>query len=257
MTTRQAAEDSAPAKTAGDRAFRGLFLVFLLTFLNLAGMFLTAVGLNALGEWNAWQFVGLFGVVEAGSGLANLVTPNLWAMPVVEQETSQRTKTVLALQTLMLAHWGGLARTGAGIVMIAVAGWHQGVSAETVLLLPLCLTIAWLQISLSALLARLGVAFYKYDVLQITLDWYKKISLPPISLSASALQFCLSLITIPAISFLKPGVLYQPEVAPSTEGLAILIASAVVATVVALIVWFPRIAVRAPREQQEEAEIRA
>lgn len=258
MTSKQATKGARPGvKNSGDRAFRGLFLVFLLTFLNLAGMLLTALGLNALGEWTTWQFVGLFGIVEAASGLANIVTPNLWAMPVVEQETSKRTRSVLALETLTLAHWGGLARTFAGIVMIGAAGWNEGFGAPTVLLIPLCLVIAWLQAGLSAVIARAGVAYHEYDVLQITLNWHREIELPPISLSASALQFVLSLITIPAISVLAPSVLYQPEIGPSAEALAVLTAFTILVTLVAFATWYPRIAVRAPREQQQEAEARA
>lgn len=257
MTENQAARERAPDSSSGNRAFRGLFLVFFLTFLNLAGMTLTAIGLNALGEWTIWQFVGLFGVVEAASGLANVVTPNLWAMPVLEQETSNRTRTVLALETLRLAHWGGLARTLAGVVMIAAAGYHAGVGPASILLLPLVLCIAWLQVAISAVMARGGVAWHRYDVVKVTLDWYDRIEVPPISLSASALQFVLSLITIPAISVLQPGVLYQPELAPSTGSLGWLIGFTLLCTVVALLAWFPRISLHAPREQQQEAEARA
>lgn len=220
-------------------------------------MGLTAVGLNALGEWTLWQFVGLFGVIEAGSGLANVVTPNLWAMPVLEQETSARTKTVLALETLGLAHWGGLARTLAGIVMIAVAGQHEGFAATSVLLLPMILVIALLQIGLSAVIARGGVALHRYDVLQVTLNWYREIPVPPISLSASMLQFVLSLITLPAISILRPGVLYQPELAPASDAVIILTGVTLLTVIAGLAAWYPRIAVRAPREQQQEAEARA
>jgi hypothetical protein len=49
-TEKQATEERAPDSSSGKRAFRGLFLVFFITFLNLAGMALTAVGLNALGD---------------------------------------------------------------------------------------------------------------------------------------------------------------------------------------------------------------
>jgi hypothetical protein len=257
LTTEQAREARTPDSSSGNRAFRGLFLVFALTFLNLAGMALTAIGLNALGEWTVWQFVGLFGVVEAASGLANVVTPNLWAMPVLEQETSARTKTVLALETLTLAHWGGIARCLAGAAMIVAAGQHEGISGQTILVLPLIAVIAWLEVALSALMARGGVAWHRYDVLQVTLNWYREIPVPPISLSASALQFVLSLITIPAISVLNPSVLYQPELAPSVSGLAYLVVFSIVATAVGLVAWYPRIALRAPREQQQEAEARA
>lgn len=218
------------------------------------GLLLTAVGLNALGEWSQWQFVGLFGVVEMGSGIANVITPNLWAMPVVEQETSKRTQTVLALDTLLIPHWGGLARSVAGLAMIGAAGWHEGFGPATSLLVPLCLAIAALQLGLSALTARAGVALHKYDVVGVTLNWFKEIRVPPISLSASALQFVLNLITIPAMSVLSPGALYQPEIGPSVGGLNILTAVTIAAAAGGLLAWWGRIARRAPREQRVETE---
>lgn len=251
------APDGSGRKTANGRAFRGLFLVFVLTFLNLAGLTLTAIGLNALGDWSIWQFIGLFGLVEAGSGLANLITPNLWAMPVVEQETSNRTRTVLAVQTLALLHWGGLARTAAGAVMIVAAAYQSGVHSSFVLLPAAIGLIAWLQVALSALLARAGVAWHDYDVVQMTFNWYRTFELPPISLSASALQFALSLITIPAITVLRPGVLYQPGMGIPSATVLLLALATLLTTVLALAAWYPRISLRAPAEQLQEAEARA
>jgi hypothetical protein len=248
---------SGSGKT-GDRrrAFRGLALVFALTFLNLAGMLLTALGLNALGDWTAWQFVGLFGAVEVSSGLANVLTPNFWALPVVESETSHRTRVQLALETLLIPHWGGLARTAGGVVMLLAAGYHEGFGEASALILPFCLLFASLQLAVSALTARLGVAFPSYDVVQATLSWYRRIELPPVSLSASALQFVLSLITIPAISVLAPGAFYQPEIGPSHAGLAYLTGATLLAALAALAAWHDRLAWNAPPEQVQETEAR-
>lgn len=258
MSTTQAADDdSQDTRRSGNRAFRGLFLVFTLTFLNLVGITLTAVGLNAMGDWTIWQFIGLFGIVEAGSGLANVVTPNLWAMPVVEQETSHRTKSVLALDTLMMPHWGGLARTVAGVVMIGAAGYEAGIGVATPLLLPMILLVALVQVGLSALIARGGVTAHAYDVIQVTLNWYREIKVPPISLSASALQFCLSIITIPAISVMRPGAIYQPEIGPASATLFWLAVGTLVFCLAGFASWYPRIARHAPREQREEAEVHA
>lgn len=254
-TTTLAAEDDArDTRRPGNRAFRGLFLVFTLTFLNLVGITLTAIGLNVMGDWTIWQFIGLFGIIEAGSGLANVVTPNLWAMPVVEQETSQRTKTVLALDTLLMPHWGGLARTGAGVVMIGAAGYEAGTGGATAWLLPMVLLVAMAQVGLSALIARGGVIGHAYDVVQVTLNWYREIRVPPISLSASALQFCLSIITIPAIAVLRPGAMYQPEIGPSAGALTWLAVATLIFCLAGFASWYPRIARHAPREQREEAE---
>jgi hypothetical protein len=61
-----------------ERAFRGLVLVFVLSFMNLVGVLLTATVLGGIAPWTRWQFIGLFGVVEVASGLANVLSPNIW-----------------------------------------------------------------------------------------------------------------------------------------------------------------------------------
>jgi hypothetical protein len=71
------------------------------------------------------------------------------------------------------------------------------------------------------------------------------------------LQFVLSLVTIPAISVLQPPVLYRPELAPTPGDLVVLLGVTLLTAVIALAAWFPRISIRAPREQQQEAEARA
>src|SRR5690348_10574580 len=98
------------------RAFQGLALVFALTFVNLVGVIVTAAALGGIEPWNRWQFIGLFGVLEAGSGLANVLSPNLWRLP----EAALRTDVRLA-PGLLVPHWGGLARSAAGVVCMALA----------------------------------------------------------------------------------------------------------------------------------------
>ena len=78
------------------RAFRGLGLVFLLSFLNLFGVIVTAAALGGVAPWSRWQFIGLFGVIEGASGLANVISPNVWRLPVAELEKSARTDVKLA-----------------------------------------------------------------------------------------------------------------------------------------------------------------
>ena len=68
---------SAETQPRSGRAFRGLVLVFLLSFLNLVGLIVTVTALGGAAPWSRWQFVGLFGVIEAASGLANVITPNM------------------------------------------------------------------------------------------------------------------------------------------------------------------------------------
>ena len=237
------------------RAFRGLALVFFLSFLNLAGVIVTVAALGGVDPWTRWQFIGLFGVIEAASGLANVITPNIWRLPVAELQTSERTEVKLAASTLLLPHWGGLARSVAGGVCIVLAAWQEGVGPATVGLLPLLLALGWIVLAVSAVLAWAGVERPDVDVVQFVIRWGgKERALPPISIGASVLQFFLGIATIPAVKLLPPSVLYQPELGPSAE--ALLISVAVSAALAALVyaLWSDRIEIRAPSEQQREAE---
>jgi len=71
---------------------------------NLVGLILTMTALGGLAPWTRWQFVGVFGVIEAASGLANVITPNVWHLPIAELETRRRTEVKLAMSALLLPH---------------------------------------------------------------------------------------------------------------------------------------------------------
>src|SRR5690606_6443581 len=105
------------------RAFRGLALVFVLTFLNFVGILLTLTALGGLEPWTVYQFLGLFGVVEASAGLSNIIAPNIWRLPVAEMGTSRRTAVRLAASTVLIPHWGAAGRAAAGLVLIGVSGF--------------------------------------------------------------------------------------------------------------------------------------
>jgi hypothetical protein len=237
------------------RAFRGLVLVFVLSFLSLAGVLLTVTALGGLGAWNGAQFVGLFGIVEAASGLSNIIVPNVWRLPVAEQQTSRRTPVRLAASAMLIPHWGGAARALAGIVLVAYAALEEGVGTATlglVLLIPL---FAVLMLLVAMLVARAGVARPDLDVLQFVVRWGgTERELQPISLGASVLQFLLSIVTIPVINVLSPGALYRPEVGPAPETLLVALGATLAVLAAVVIVWNDRIDYRAPPEQQREAE---
>jgi hypothetical protein len=237
------------------RAFRGLALVFFLSFVNLAGLILTVTALGGPAPWSRWQFVGAFGVLEAASGLANVVSPNIWRLPVAQLQTRGSTAVTLAASSLLLPHWGGLARLGAGLVCLGLAAWHEGIGATSVALAPLVLAIAWSILTISAVLARIGVARPERDVAQIVVRWGgRPRELPPISIGAAFLQFALTIATIPAVKLLPPSILYRPELGPSGETL--LASAAVAAALLALtcVAWSGRMSVNAPSDQQREAE---
>src|SRR5690349_17441688 len=94
--------------TPRGRAFRGLFVPLALSLTSFVGLLLTAISLGLAEEWTAWQFSGLYGVADAASGLASIVLPNIWHLPVTEVETSRMTRTKLAVSAVFLPHWGAL-----------------------------------------------------------------------------------------------------------------------------------------------------
>jgi hypothetical protein len=237
------------------RAFRGLALVFTLSFVNLVGVAITVAALGGLAPWSRWQFVGLFGAVETASGLANVFSPNIWRLPVAELQTSERTDVKLAASALLLPHWGGLARAAAGVVCLAIAAWQAGLGPASGALVPFLLMGAWLVLGVSAVLARAGVKRPDIDVAQFVVRWRRREKeLPPISIGASVLQFTLAIATIPAVKLLPPSVLYQPELGPSASALLVAFVMSAALAVLVYVLWSGRIQVRAPVEQQREAE---
>jgi hypothetical protein len=230
-------------------------LVFVLSFLNLVGVLLTATVLGGVAPWTRWQFIGLFGVVEVASGLANVLSPNIWRLPIAELQTSDRTDVKLAASALLIPHWGGLARTAAGLVCMTLAGWQEGIGPATLLLVPFVLVLAWLVLALSALIARAGVAYPELDVLQFVVRLGRReTELEPLSIGASILQFLLSIATLPVAKLLPPSVLYRPWFGPSASALLLTLALTAGATTAVYLVWSDRVVVRASREQQREAE---
>jgi hypothetical protein len=237
------------------RAFRGLVLTFLLSFLNLIGLILTMTAFGGLDPWSRWQFVGAFGVLEAAAGLANVLSPNIWRLPVAELETSGRTDVKLARSALLLPHWGGLARGAAGFVCLALAAWQEGLGLATAALVPFLAALAWTILAISAVLARAGVARPERDVVQLVVRWGgREHELKPISLGASVFQFLLSIATIPAVTLLPPSALYRPELGPSQAALLVALVLSAALLAIVYVSWSGRIAGKAPAEQQREAE---
>jgi hypothetical protein len=242
-------------KQGSGRAFRGLALVFVLSFVNLLGVIVTAAALGGIAPWSRWQFIGVYGAIEAASGLANVISPNIWRLPIAELQTSKRTDVKLAASALLLPHWGGLARSVAGVVCLALAAWQEGLGPASAALVPLILLLAWTIVAVSALLARAGVARPDLDVVQFVVRWGRREKeMDPISMSASVLQFILGIATIPAVKLLTPSVLYQPEVGPSAEALLGVLAASLVLLAAVYLLWSGRIEMKAPAEQQREAE---
>jgi hypothetical protein len=222
---------------------------------NLLGVILTAAALGGLAPWSGWQFIGMFGVLEVASGLANVISPNIWRLPIAELQTSGRTDVALAASALLLPHWGGLARSAAGLVCVALAVWQEGLGPASAALVPFVLALAWWVIALSALLARAGVARPDIDVIQFVVRWRRRDNeVTPISIGASVLQFLLSITTIPVVKLFPPSILYQPEIAPSPEALLLTLAVSAALIPLVYLAWSGRVELKAAPEQQREAE---
>jgi hypothetical protein len=189
------------------------------------------------------------------AGLANVISPNIWRLPVAQLQTAENTDVGLAASALLLPHWGGLARCAAGLVCLALAGWQEGVGTAALGLAPLVGALAWTILAVSALLARAGVTRPDLDVVQLVVRWGREErELPAMSIGAAILQFLLSIATIPAVKLLPPSVLYRPELGPSASALLVCAAMSAVLLLLVYACWAGRIELRAPREQQREAE---
>ncbi|CAN5267637.1 hypothetical protein BH18ACT14_BH18ACT14_01340 [soil metagenome] len=216
---------------------------------------MTAIALGGLAPWSRWQFIGVFGLLEAASGLANVISPNVWRLPVAELTTSGRTDVKLAASSLLLPHWGGLARFAAGLVCLGASAWQDGLGPASAGLVPFVAAVAWSILAISAVLARAGVARPDLDVFQLVARWGgREKEFPPVSISAVVFQFVLSIVTLPAVKLLPPSVLYQPELGPSLDALLIAFALSAVLLALVYLLWAGRIEWDAPPEQQREAE---
>ena len=237
------------------RAFSGLVLVFTLTILNFFGILLTMTALGGLDPWNEWQFLGLFGVIEAAAGASNIVAPNIWRLPVAEMETSRRTQIRLAGTAMLIPHWGGAARSLAGVLLILVSGFHEGWGAASLLIPVMLVLLCTLFLGVSAIIARWGVEYPETDTMQFVIRWRSKENeLNPLSLSASLQQLLLGVITLPAVKVLSPGVLFGPEIRPSNEAVLVAAVAALVSIAATALLWAGRLQWQAPPEQQREAE---
>jgi hypothetical protein len=229
---------------------------FVLSFVNLIGAFLTIAALGGLGAWSEWQFIGLFGAVEVATGIAFIIGPNIWHLPVAQGNTSRKTQVQLAASTILLPHWAASAKAAAGLALLVTAAWHEGVGVATLGLPVFIVAICSAVIGLSLLVARLGVARPDLDVLNIVVKrpGRKDHELPGISLGASAVQLLANIGSFPAVKIFAPTVFFQPDIGPSPRALALSVAVGTLVLLAGFVAWRGRMSARAPREQQREAE---
>jgi hypothetical protein len=237
------------------RAARALIATLVLSFVNLVGTFVALSLLSGIEPWTDRQFVGLFGFIELGVGLAYLFAPNAWRLPVAEANTP-RTDIRLAASTVLIPHWIAVAKALGGAIMLGYAAIGEGVGLAT---LGLPLAVLFLAISflaLSVAVARLGVARPDLDVFFVTIrrPGGTAYELPGFTITGMSMQLLSNFGVFPAVELLKPTALYQPELGPSPGLLLALGVAAGLLCAVAWLAWRGRITVRAPREQEREAE---
>jgi hypothetical protein len=218
---------------------RGLVLTFAVSFLNLVGLTLALTVLDARGDWESARFLGLFGLLEAGWGLAALLAPNFWRLPVVVSPYRDEEPQEISRRTVLRPHWAALGKLAAGVFLIGYAAAREGVSPESLGIVPLVLAIAVWVLAVSALLARAGTARPDLDVVQIVFHRAgKPYPLVPVSLGAAIFQAFLSLWTVLALA-LPAQSLFQPEFAPTGALLGASVAVALVFGAAAALAWKP------------------
>jgi hypothetical protein len=242
--------------TLNSKSVQLLALTLALSFVNLAGAFLALAALGGIEPWTKTQFVGLFGVMEAGLGAGFLFAPNVWRMPVAEANTPDRTRIALAASTVLIPHWPAAAKLAGGLVMTAYSAAATGVGPASLGLSVEVLLIGSGFLAVTAAAARLGVARPDLDVVFISIrrPGHGKNDLPGLSLTGIIIQLLANVGVFPAVMLLSPSVLFGEEMRPSA---AVLLWTAVASWLfiaAAYAAWRGRIAWRAPRAQQHEAE---
>lgn len=228
----------------GPRAVQGLLAVFVLSLLNLLGAFIMLTALGGIAPWTGWQFVGVFGFVEMATGIAMLVAPNAWQLPV--RAAADGVPVTLSLRRMLLPRWGASAKVAAGLTLLAVASTRTGVAAGAALVPLVALAVALVVLALSLAVARWGVAHPGLDVLQVVLrrPGRADIVLPGVSLSSLLVQFLLNITVIPLVKIAPPTLFYRPSLGPSLALAAVAAAAAALAVALAIVAWRGRFALR-------------
>jgi len=235
---------------------KGLTLGLSLSVINLAGLFLTILILGGLGAWSPAQFIGVFGIFEIATGIAFVVCPNAWRLPVVSVDSGRGHRTALAASTIFIPHWAGGAKSLAGLAMVAGVAASEGAGWATLGIIPLSLATAVFVTATSIAASRFGVLRPDLDVVRFTIHRPRREDrrLPGMSLTASFLQIVLGAFTLPAIKVLPPSAFYQPEIGPSAAVVGWMSLAALLAVVGVFAVWRGALTVQAHPAQQLEAE---
>jgi hypothetical protein len=235
-------------------SLRGLSIGLALSLVNLAGAFLMLSALGGLDPWTPLQFLGLFGVFEAGTGIAYLFGPNIWRLPVAEANT--RDSVRLAPSVALLPHWPAAAKVLGGGLFLVAAVVGEGVGLAALGLPVLLVAIGAGSYGISLLAARAGVARPDLDVVYFSIrrPGGEPREFPGISLLSLLVQLVLNTGVLFVAKALDPSALYREGAGPSLALLGCTIAIGGAFAAAGALAWWGRSARRAPAEQQREAE---
>lgn len=238
------------------RPLQGLVVGLSLSVLNLIGAFVFLASLGGTGEWGRAQFLGLFGLLEIATGIISVFGPNMWRLPVAQAQTSPRTEVKVAISTLAIPHWAASAKCVAGLIMVGIASLLEGMSPNSLYLVPVILSLAIAVGCVTLIAVRFGVARPDFDVWALTIHraGHPDRPLPAFSVTALAILVLINVGIFPAVRLLPPSVLFRPEFAPSVDLLLSTVGVAALLTLICIPVWWGRFAFRAPPEQQTEAQ---
>ncbi|HUF53236.1 MAG TPA: hypothetical protein VMR52_05610 [Dehalococcoidia bacterium] len=243
-------------RTLNWRSIRALAITFVFSLVNLGGAFLALSLVGGTEPWSSAQFVGLFGLLEAGLGLGFVFAPNVWRLPVAEANTSDRTSIRLAASTALIPHWAALAKAGGGFAMLTYAAAAEGISTATLSILALAILIGIAFMAVTVAVARIGVAWPEYDVFFVSIRMLgrKLRDLPGLTISGIIIQLLTNTGIYPTVKLLSPSALYRPEFGPSVPFFVAIAVTTACASAVALVAWRGRISWGASAPQQSEAE---
>jgi hypothetical protein len=189
-------------------------------------------------------------------GLAFIVGPNIWRLPVAEANTPSETRVKLALDTLLVPQWGAGAKVAAGLLMVLCAIVVEGWTTATFVLIPVVLLVALAVLAFSLAVARFGITRPDLDVVSLVIrrPGHLDRELKPISLGAMFIQLIAEIGVFPLVKLTHPSILYRPELVPSPSLTAIVAVVTATLSGLALLLWKGRFAIHAPSAQQAELE---
>jgi hypothetical protein len=191
-----------------------LCLIYVLALANFAGILVTANALGSSAAWTTSQFAGLYGWIETSTGLGNVYAWNFWQISQNAERMHGRARFDIVR---FKPHWQGLARGLAGITLMLWAAVENGVRPASLWFLPYTFLLVATLFCISALFARVSIAWPELDIIRLRAHWRNRDhDLPPLSIATSVLQLWLTVLALPLVGVLAPGALFQPRFAPAT-----------------------------------------